>query len=127
MRTGFHPGTVSDLFPRDVLLSFINNAAREDLMAVAGIGEVLADKIMKGRPYKSESAVSARPESPVIHSRSGQSRFFETAGQLIVWFAALNGCCRGRGVLAELSLGVEDVHLSSSDHAVAMPREKEAA
>ena len=57
MRTGFHPGTVSDLFPRDVLLSFINNAAREDLMAVAGIGEVLADNIMRGRPYKSESAV----------------------------------------------------------------------
>ena len=26
-------------------------------MAVPGIGEVLADKIMRGRPYKSESAV----------------------------------------------------------------------
>jgi len=54
----FSPGYREPSFPpRRTPLSFINNAAREDLMAVPGIGEVLADKIMRGRPYKSESAV----------------------------------------------------------------------
>src|SRR5690348_7845018 len=43
--------------PARTPLSLINYGSREELMAVNGIGEVLADKIMKGRPYESESAV----------------------------------------------------------------------
>lgn len=43
--------------PRRTPLSFINYAPRKELMAVKGIGEVLAEKIIKGRPYRSESAV----------------------------------------------------------------------
>lgn len=31
----------------------VNTASREDLMAVAGIGEELADAIMRSRPFKS--------------------------------------------------------------------------
>jgi gas vesicle protein len=35
-------------------LMMLNTASREDLLAVYGIGPVLADKIIRGRPYTSE-------------------------------------------------------------------------
>ena len=38
----------------------LNTAAREDLLEVYGIGPVLADKIIKGRPYTSEREVVDR-------------------------------------------------------------------
>ena len=47
-------------------LLMLNTASREDLMSVYGIGPVLADKIIKGRPYTSEHEVVDRdiiPES----------------------------------------------------------------
>jgi hypothetical protein len=48
----------------DQPLSFLNHASRQELMAVKGIGEVLAAKIMKGRPYESESDVLANKDLP---------------------------------------------------------------
>lgn len=50
--------------PARTPLSLINYGSREELMAVNGIGEVLADKIMKGRPYESESAVLEDKDLP---------------------------------------------------------------
>ncbi|HWC20363.1 MAG TPA: YtxH domain-containing protein [Terriglobales bacterium] len=47
-------------------LLMLNTASREDLLAVYGIGPVLADKIINGRPYTSEREVVDRgiiPES----------------------------------------------------------------
>ena len=44
----------------------LNTASRDDLLSVYGIGPVLADKIVKGRPYMSERDVVDRdiiPES----------------------------------------------------------------
>ena len=35
-------------------LAMLNTASRDDLLAVYGIGPVLADKIIRGRPYTSE-------------------------------------------------------------------------
>jgi len=35
-------------------LEMLNTASRDDLLAVYGIGPVLADKIIRGRPYTSE-------------------------------------------------------------------------
>lgn len=47
-------------------LTMLNTASRADLKSVYGIGPVLADKIVKGRPYTSERDVIDRniiPES----------------------------------------------------------------
>jgi len=47
-------------------LVMLNTGSREDLLSVYGIGPVLADKIIKGRPYTSERDVVEReiiPES----------------------------------------------------------------
>ena len=47
-------------------LVMLNTASRDDLLSVYGIGPVLADKIVKGRPYMSERDVVDRdiiPES----------------------------------------------------------------
>ena len=47
-------------------LLMLNTASRDDLMGVYGIGPVLADKIIRGRPYTSEREVVDRdiiPES----------------------------------------------------------------
>src|SRR5438045_3702519 len=41
-------------------LMMLNTASRDDLMGVYGIGPVLADKIIKGRPYTSEREVVER-------------------------------------------------------------------
>ncbi len=41
-------------------LVMLNTASREDLMGVYGIGPVLADKIIKGRPYMTERDVVDR-------------------------------------------------------------------
>lgn len=41
-------------------LLMLNTATREDLMGVYGIGPVLADKIIKGRPYTTERDVVDR-------------------------------------------------------------------
>jgi DNA uptake protein ComE-like DNA-binding protein len=41
-------------------LVMLNTASRDDLLAIYGIGPVLADKIIKGRPYTSEREVVDR-------------------------------------------------------------------
>jgi len=53
-------------------LVMLNTASREDLMSVYGIGPVLAEKIVKGRPYTSERDVVDRdiiPESTLKELR----------------------------------------------------------
>jgi len=38
----------------------INTATKEDLMKLPGIGDVIADKIIAGRPYKSKSELVSK-------------------------------------------------------------------
>jgi DNA uptake protein ComE-like DNA-binding protein len=45
-------------------LSLLNYGSREELMAVKGIGEVLADRIIKNRPYGNEQAVLENKDLP---------------------------------------------------------------
>jgi len=50
----------------------LNTATRDQLMAVHGIGEVLADRIIQNRPYESASQVVERgilPESTFVQLR----------------------------------------------------------
>ncbi len=45
-------------------LSFLNHGSREQLMAIKGIGPVLATRIIEGRPYESEDQVLENKELP---------------------------------------------------------------
>ena len=50
----------------------LNTATRDQLMAVHGVGEVLADRIIQNRPYESASQVVERgilPESTFVQLR----------------------------------------------------------
>ena len=50
----------------------LNTATRDQLMAVHGIGEVLADRIIQNRPYESASQVveiGILPESTFVQLR----------------------------------------------------------
>jgi DNA uptake protein ComE-like DNA-binding protein len=40
--------------------TILNSVSREDLIAVPGIGPVLADRIIKGRPYSSEEELTQK-------------------------------------------------------------------
>jgi len=43
----------------------LNAASKEDLLAVEGIGEAYADKVLAGRPYKATSELVSRNVMPV--------------------------------------------------------------
>ncbi len=38
----------------------INSASKEDLMKLAGVGDVTADKIIAGRPYKTKAELASK-------------------------------------------------------------------
>jgi DNA uptake protein ComE-like DNA-binding protein len=40
--------------------TILNTVSREDLIAIPGIGPVLADRIIKGRPYSSEEELTQK-------------------------------------------------------------------
>jgi DNA uptake protein ComE-like DNA-binding protein len=42
----------------------LNSATKEELVAVPGIGEAYADKIVAGRPYKSKSELKSKKIVP---------------------------------------------------------------
>lgn len=57
---------LKDLLPGDGVEAVLNNVSRDDLLSVYGIGPVLADKIIRGKPYKSVDELLERgilPES----------------------------------------------------------------
>ena len=56
-------------------LSLLKYGSRKELMAVKGIGEVLADRIIKNRPYGNEQAVLENQDLP-----PGQSKSFGQKG-----------------------------------------------
>jgi len=56
----------------DNAVEALNTATRDQLMAVHGVGEVLADRIIQNRPYESASQVVERgilPESTFVQLR----------------------------------------------------------
>ena len=63
------PRTVTE---PDSAAEALNTATRDQLMAVHGVGEVLADRIIQDRPYESASQVVERgilPESTFVQLR----------------------------------------------------------
>ena len=57
---------IKDLIPGNGIEAALNNVSRDDLLSVYGIGPVLADKIIRGKPYKSINELLERgilPES----------------------------------------------------------------
>jgi gas vesicle protein len=59
---------IQGLFNGDGVESALNSISRDDLLSVYGIGPVLADKILKGRPYKSVNELLERgilPEAAI--------------------------------------------------------------
>lgn len=55
---------------QNTFLGILNSAPREDLVAVYGVGTVIADQIVQNRPYTSEQQVIERnvvPESNFDH------------------------------------------------------------
>lgn len=55
---------------QDTFLGILNSASREDLVAVYGVGTVIADQIVQNRPYASEQQALERnvvPESNFDH------------------------------------------------------------
>lgn len=57
---------LKNMMPGNGIDAALNNVSRDDLLSVYGIGPVLADKIIRGKPYKSINELLERgilPES----------------------------------------------------------------